>query len=133
MAAQVGISGPALELDTLRTASPEELERCDVFAGVYPEDKFRLIQVLQQRGRVTGMTWEGVNDVPALKQADVGVAVSTATDVAKAAASLVLTNPGLDGVIAAIETSAFYILGKRRRARHWIFGGWYWVRIPDGR
>ncbi len=78
---------------------------CDVFAGVVPEDKFRLIQALQRAGHVTGMTGDGVNDAPALKQAEVGIAVSNATDVAKAAASMVLTNPGLADVVAAVETS----------------------------
>jgi len=76
-----------------------------VFARVLPEDKFHLVKNLQRAGHVTGMTGDGVNDAPALKQAEVGIAVANATDVAKAAASLVLTNPGLADVMAAIEES----------------------------
>lgn len=75
----------------------------DVLAGVLPEDKLRLIRSLQSAGHVTGMTGDGVNDAPALERADVGVAVSSAVDVAKSAASLVLTGPGLSGVLTAIE------------------------------
>ncbi|MGE5028224.1 MAG: HAD-IC family P-type ATPase, partial [Betaproteobacteria bacterium] len=66
---------------------------------------FHLVRRLQRAGRVTGMTGDGVNDAPALKQAEVGIAMANATDVAKAAASLVLTNPGLTEVVAAIEES----------------------------
>ncbi|MHB1512383.1 plasma-membrane proton-efflux P-type ATPase [Acidiferrobacter sp.] len=77
---------------------------CSVYAGVFPEDKFHLVQRLQQQHKVVGMTGDGVNDAPALKQAEVGIAVESATDVAKAAASLVLTNPGLAGVADAVET-----------------------------
>ena len=79
-------------------------EDCAVYAGVFPEDKFHLVQGLQRHRRIVGMTGDGVNDAPALKQAEVGVAVESATDVAKAAASLVLTTPGLSGVVDAIET-----------------------------
>ena len=75
-----------------------------MFAGVLPEDKFRLVQELQRSRHVVGMTGDGVNDAPALKQAETGIAVSTATDVAKAAASIVLTESGLSGVVDAVET-----------------------------
>ena len=75
----------------------------DALAGVLPEDKFRLVRSLQSAGHVVGMTGDGVNDAPALKQADVGIAVASAVDVAKSASSLVLTEPGLGGVLAAIE------------------------------
>ena len=81
-----------------------ETENYDAFAGVFPEDKFRLVQALQQQGHIVGMTGDGVNDAPALKQAEVGIAVSTATDVAKSAASVVLTESGLSGVVRAVET-----------------------------
>jgi len=81
------------------------LLNCDVFAQVFPEDKFNLVRALQLNGQVIGMTGDGVNDAPALKQAEVGIAVSSATDVAKASASLVLTNPGLGDVVAAVQTS----------------------------
>ena len=87
----------------VKTKMPGHLD-CAVFAGVFPEDKFHLVQVFQQAGHVVGMTGDGVNDAPASKQAEVGIAVANATDVAKAAASLVLTRPGLTDVLAAVET-----------------------------
>jgi H+-transporting ATPase len=87
----------------------EELNKptadCEVFAGVLPEDKYRLVCALQKEGHTVGMTGDGVNDAPALKQAEVGIAVANATDVAKAAAGLVLTNPGLRDLVAAVRTS----------------------------
>jgi plasma-membrane proton-efflux P-type ATPase len=73
------------------------------FAEVFPEDKFVVVQRLQAGGHVTGMTGDGVNDAPALRQAEVGIAVSAATDVAKAAASVVLTDPGLTNIVALVE------------------------------
>ena len=81
----------------------EEIEKADGFAEVFPEHKFAIVRILQGRGHITGMTGDGVNDAPALKQADVGVAVSGATDAARAAADLVLTSPGLSVIITAIE------------------------------
>ncbi|MDE3196947.1 MAG: HAD-IC family P-type ATPase, partial [Acidobacteriota bacterium] len=105
VAARVGIGGRAGTAETLRADPAAAAHDCDVFAGVLPEDKYQLVRALQRAGHVTGMTGDGVNDAPALKQAEVGVAVSNATDVAKAAASIVLTNPGLRDVIAAVETS----------------------------
>jgi plasma-membrane proton-efflux P-type ATPase len=79
------------------------LAGADGFAEVYPEDKYIVVQHLQAAGHVTGMTGDGVNDAPALRQAEVGIAVSTATDVAKGAASVVLTEPGLTNIVALIE------------------------------
>ena len=76
---------------------------CDVFAGVFPEDKFHLVQGLQKLKKITGMTGDGVNDAPALKQAEVGIAVANATDVAKASASLILTEPGLANIVDAVK------------------------------
>jgi len=76
----------------------------DGFAQCYPQDKFRLVQVLQQSGHVVGMTGDGVNDAPALKQAEVGIAVSSAADVAKASAQVVLMRPGLEDMIAVIHS-----------------------------
>lgn len=73
------------------------------FAEVYPEDKYIVVQHLQAAEHVTGMTGDGVNDAPALRQAEVGIAVSTATDVAKGAASVVLTEPGLVNIVALVE------------------------------
>jgi len=79
------------------------LTGADGFAEVYPEDKYIVVQHLQAAGHVTGMTGDGVNDAPALRQAEVGIAVSTATDVAKGAASVVLTEPGLTNIVALVE------------------------------
>ena len=79
------------------------LAGADGFAEVYPEDKYIVVQHLQAAGHVTGMTGDGVNDAPALRQAEVGIAVSTATDVAKGAASVVLTRPGLTNIVALVE------------------------------
>jgi P-type E1-E2 ATPase len=74
-----------------------------VFAEVYPEDKFRIVRELQAQGRVVGMTGDGVNDAPALRQAEVGIAVDGATDVAKAAASVVLTREGLAAIVDLVQ------------------------------
>jgi len=74
-----------------------------VFAGVLPEDKFKLVKAFQKAGNIVGMCGDGANDAPALRQAQMGIAVSTATDVAKSAAGIVLTSPGLIGVVAAVE------------------------------
>jgi magnesium-transporting ATPase (P-type) len=75
----------------------------DGFAEVFPEDKYTVVKHLQAAGHVTGMTGDGVNDAPALRQAEVGIAVSTATDVAKGAASVVLTESGLTNIVALVE------------------------------
>jgi H+-transporting ATPase len=74
-----------------------------IFAGVLPEDKFRLVQALQAGGHFVGMCGDGANDAPALRHAQMGIAVSTATDVAKSAAGIVLTEPGLSGVVASVK------------------------------
>jgi H+-transporting ATPase len=74
-----------------------------VFAGVLPEDKFKLVKAFQKTGNIVGMCGDGANDAPALRQAQMGIAVSTATDVAKSAAGMVLTNPGLAGIVAAVK------------------------------
>ena len=87
-------------------APPDRLPRviaADGFARVFPEHKFEIVKVLQGAGHIVGMTGDGVNDAPALKQADVGIAVSGATDAARAAADLVLTAPGLSVITTAIE------------------------------
>jgi len=80
-----------------------EIEKADGYAQVFPEHKYRIVQALQERGHLVGMTGDGVNDAPALKQADVGIAVSGATDAARAAADLVLTEPGLSVIVRAVE------------------------------
>ncbi|MBU4606028.1 MAG: plasma-membrane proton-efflux P-type ATPase, partial [Proteobacteria bacterium] len=89
-------ANPPLELG-------EKVEKAEGFAQVFPEHKFGIVKALQQRGHLVAMTGDGVNDAPALKQADVGVAVSGATNAARAAASLVLTAPGLSVIIRAVE------------------------------
>jgi plasma-membrane proton-efflux P-type ATPase len=94
----------------IKTASAQaENKTVDLFAGadgyaeVFPEDKYTVVKHLQAAGHVTGMTGDGVNDAPALRQAEVGIAVSTATDVAKGAASVVLTEAGLTNIVALVE------------------------------
>ena len=74
-----------------------------VFAGVLPEDKYKLVKAFQKGGHTVGMCGDGANDAPALRQAQMGIAVSTATDVVKSAAGMVLTEPGLAGIVAAVK------------------------------
>jgi H+-transporting ATPase len=83
----------------------ESIERADGFAQVFPEHKFHIVDVLQRHKHIVGMTGDGVNDAPALKKADCGIAVSGATDAARAAASIVLMTPGLSVIIDAIKES----------------------------
>ncbi|OPY65748.1 MAG: Calcium-transporting ATPase 1 [Syntrophorhabdaceae bacterium PtaU1.Bin034] len=83
----------------------ESIEGADGFAQVFPEHKFHIVDVLQHRGHIVGMTGDGVNDAPALKKADCGIAVSGATDAARAAADIVLLTPGLSVIIDAIKES----------------------------
>jgi H+-transporting ATPase len=78
-------------------------EQFAVFAGVLPEDKYKLVKAFQKGGHTVGMCGDGANDAPALRQAQIGIAVSTATDVAKSAAGMVLTEPGLAGIVAAVR------------------------------
>jgi H+-transporting ATPase len=85
--------------------SAEAIEKADGFAQVFPEHKFHIVDVLQKRGHIVGMTGDGVNDAPALKKADCGIAVSGATDAARAAASIVLLASGLSVIIDAIKES----------------------------
>lgn len=87
------------------TEVTESIEKADGFAQVFPEHKFHIVDVLQKRGHIVGMTGDGVNDAPALKKADCGIAVSGATDAARAAAAIVLTTPGLSVIIDAIKES----------------------------
>ena len=95
--------GDAKDQET--AAVSESIEKADGFAQVFPEHKFRIINALQKRGHIVGMTGDGVNDAPALKKADCGIAVSGATDAARAAAAIVLTTPGLSVIIDAIKES----------------------------
>lgn len=80
----------------------KKIDDCDIVAEVYPEDKYNIVKELQNEKHITGMTGDGVNDAPALKQAEVGIAVSNATDVAKASASVVLTHEGLEDIVSAV-------------------------------
>jgi H+-transporting ATPase len=86
-------------------AVAESIEKADGFAQVFPEHKFHIVDVLQKLGHIVGMTGDGVNDAPALKKADCGIAVSAATDAARAAAAIVLLTPGLSVIIDAIKES----------------------------
>ncbi len=81
----------------------ERIEKADGFAQVFPQHKYGIVKTLQDRGHLVAMTGDGVNDAPALKQADVGIAVSGATDAARAAADLILTAPGLSTILSAVE------------------------------
>ena len=94
--------------DSKKEETPEMVDsivRADGFAQVFPEHKFHIVNVLQKRGHIVGMTGDGVNDAPALKIADCGIAVSDATDAARAAADIVLMTPGLSVIIDAIKES----------------------------
>jgi H+-transporting ATPase len=97
----VGLTGAVCPLGKI----PDKVEPDDfaVFAGVLPEDKFKLVKAFQSAGHTVGMCGDGANDAPALRQAQIGIAVSTATDVAKSAAGIVLTEPGLAGIVASVR------------------------------
>ncbi|MEO8747356.1 MAG: plasma-membrane proton-efflux P-type ATPase [Rhodanobacter sp.] len=112
MAGNLGLGTHILDAaglgDSKKTESAgvaQSIEDADGFAQVFPEHKFHIVDVLQKRGHIVGMTGDGVNDAPALKKADCGIAVSGATDAARAAADIVLTTPGLSVIIAAIKES----------------------------
>jgi H+-transporting ATPase len=105
IAAKVGISERTCTAKELDQTPAAAADGCDIFAEVFPEQKFNLVTALQRTGHVVGMTGDGVNDAPALKQAEVGIAVASATDVAKAAASLVLTSSGLTDMLSAVRVS----------------------------
>jgi H+-transporting ATPase len=108
----LGMGSNILDANTLGDSKTDEtaaiaktIEDADGFAQVFPEHKFHIVDVLQKRGHIVGMTGDGVNDAPALKKADCGIAVSGATDAARAAASIVLLTPGLSVIIEAIKES----------------------------
>ncbi len=97
----IGLDGPVCPPgDIPESVGPDDFA---VYAGVFPEQKFRLVKAFQRRGHAVGMCGDGANDAPALRQAQMGIAVSSATDVAKAAAGMVLTEPGLAGIVTAIK------------------------------
>lgn len=88
-----------------KTEEVRMIEEADGFAQVFPEHKYHIVELLQEKGHIVGMTGDGVNDAPALKKADIGIAVEGATDAAKSAAGIVLTQPGLSVIIDAIKES----------------------------
>jgi H+-transporting ATPase len=96
---------PASFLGKSDSQAQRVVEEADGFAEVFPEHKYRIVELLQEKGHVVGMTGDGVNDAPALKKANAGIAVEGATDAAKSAASIVLTRPGLSVIIDAIRES----------------------------
>ncbi|HEY5128198.1 MAG TPA: HAD-IC family P-type ATPase [Bradyrhizobium sp.] len=100
IAEQVGINGALCPAE--KVSEDRSIDEYGVFARVVPEQKYQLVKALQHRNHV-GMCGDGVNDAPALRQAQIGIAVSSATDVAKAAAGMVLTEPGLGGVVLAVR------------------------------
>ncbi len=107
---QLGIGNSILDLTTSEKEGnkkdlEEMIEKANGFADVYPEDKYQIVRSLQNYKHIVGMTGDGVNDAPALKQAEVGIAVSNATDVAKSAAALVLTKNGIEVITNAIKES----------------------------
>ncbi len=96
---------PTSFLDKPDSQSQRIVEDADGFAEVFPEHKYRIVELFQDKGHIVGMTGDGVNDAPALKKADTGIAVAGATDAAKSAADIVLTRPGLSVIIDAIKES----------------------------
>ncbi len=101
VAEAVGLTGPIYSGGAIRDDMRPDAYA--VFAGVLPEDKFHLVRALQREGHTVGMCGDGANDAPALRQAQIGIAVSTATDAAKSAAGIVLTDPGLGGIVVAVR------------------------------
>ncbi|KAI8010142.1 hypothetical protein LOK49_LG06G01871 [Camellia lanceoleosa] len=106
----------------------ELIEKADGFAGVFPEHKYEIVKRLQARKHICGMTGDGVNDAPALKKADIGIVVADATDAARSASDIVLTEPGLSVIISAVLTSRAifqrmknYTLGFMLLALIWKF------------
>ncbi len=111
IADKVGIGKNIVKAPDLKKYAKENLikaaeiaEKSDGFAEIYPEDKYIIVKSLQSKSHIVGMTGDGVNDAPALKQAEVGIAVSNATDVAKGSASVVLTSEGLSSIVDLIKT-----------------------------
>jgi H+-transporting ATPase len=112
IAQQVGLQGSILSAQLFAETEHHEagqlsdsIQQATGFAQVFPEHKYHIVDVLQQRGHIVGMTGDGVNDAPALKKADAGIAVSGATDAARAAADIVLLSPGLSVIVEAIRES----------------------------
>ncbi|GAB4416670.1 MAG: plasma-membrane proton-efflux P-type ATPase [Thermodesulfovibrionales bacterium] len=109
IARQVGIGDKVIRVEEIKGLNEDEqikvIGDIDGLAEIYPEDKYRVVKLLQSMGHMVGMTGDGVNDAPALKQAEMGIAVYNAVDVAKASASVVLTEPGIGVIIDAVRIS----------------------------
>ena len=117
IATKVNIKGQTAPDDTnYETILPDDAEKYSVFPRVLPQDKYWIVQAFQKAGHVVAMTGDGVNDAPALRQASVGIATSNATDVAKSAAGLILTQPGLTNIPAMIMVSR----SIHQRMRTWL-------------
>ena len=101
IANKVGIKGALCS--SLNFSENTNQDQCAIFARVVPEEKYKLVKSLQAVGHVVGMCGDGTNDAPALRQAQIGIAVSSATDIAKAAAGMVITEPGLGGIVYAVR------------------------------
>lgn len=109
IAVEVGIGGNIVDINALKGMGAEEMAKTigasDGFAGIFPEDKYMIVKALQAGGFRVGMTGDGINDAPALKQAEVGIAVENATDVAKSVAGMVLMKNGLETIVSAVKES----------------------------
>jgi H+-transporting ATPase len=109
IAIQAGIGGNIIRMADIEglsnTNQIKAVGESNGFAEIYPEDKYKIVKLLQSKGHMVGMTGDGVNDAPALKQAEMGIAMSNATDVAKASASVVLTEPGIGVILDTITIS----------------------------
>lgn len=123
IAKEVGLEENIMKISDLRTLekqnsleAAEAVEKSSGFAEIYPEDKYVIVKNLQMRGHIVGMTGDGINDAPALRQAEVGIAVSNATDVAKASASAVLTREGLTDIVDVIKVGRIVV----ERVKAWI-------------
>lgn len=111
------------ELDQLReTELTEQLEQITVYARVSPENKIRIVRAWQDKGKISAMTGDGVNDAPALKQADIGIAMGTGTDVAKDAAAMVLTDDNFASIIKAVEVGR-NVFDNIKKAVAYLFAG----------
>jgi H+-transporting ATPase len=106
---EVVIGNMIIRMDDIKDLTADKqllaISACDGFAEIYPEDKYKIVNLLQSGGHIVGMTGDGVNDAPALKQAEMGIAVNNSTDVAKAASSVVLTDSGMGVIIDALTIS----------------------------
>lgn len=129
IAKEIGIFQPGdqaltgAELDRLtETELTEQLEDTTVYARVSPENKIRIVRAWQDKGRISAMTGDGVNDAPALKQADIGIAMGTGTDVAKDAASMVLTDDNFASIIKAVEVGR-NVFDNIKKAVAYLFAG----------